>query len=197
MMFNDKYHLTQAVLEGRKTMTRRLVPIGLYNMTDWKEVEEGDYEAVVDGEGYYHDIRDCGKYRVGEVVAIAQAYKDIPEYAGDPEFSDLSDFAVGWNNKMYVRANMMPHRIEITNVKVEQLQNISDEDCLREGIYPIKSEDVPQINETGVIYYTFGGVTGIWTTPRKAFAALIDKVSGKETWDNNPWVFVYEFELVK
>lgn len=34
-------------------------------------------------------------------------------------------------------------------------------------------------------------------TPRKAFAALIDKVSGKETWNSNPWVFVYEFELVK
>lgn len=36
-----------------------------------------------------------------------------------------------------------------------------------------------------------------FNTPRQAFAALIDKVSGRGTWDCNPWVVVYEFELVK
>ncbi len=36
-----------------------------------------------------------------------------------------------------------------------------------------------------------------YTTAREAYAALIDKVSGKETWESNPWVWVYEFELVK
>ena len=35
------------------------------------------------------------------------------------------------------------------------------------------------------------------TTPREAYAALIDKISGKGTWASNPYVFVYEFELVK
>lgn len=39
--------------------------------------------------------------------------------------------------------------------------------------------------------------TARYPTPRKAFAALIDKVSGKGTWDKNPLVFVYEFELIK
>lgn len=34
-------------------------------------------------------------------------------------------------------------------------------------------------------------------TPREAFAALIDKVSGRGTWASNPWVVAYEFELVK
>ena len=34
-------------------------------------------------------------------------------------------------------------------------------------------------------------------TPREAFAMLIDKVSGRGTWGLNPWVVVYEFELVK
>lgn len=36
----------------------------------------------------------------------------------------------------------------------------------------------------------------IITALDKAFAALIDKVSGKGTWDSNPWVFVYEFKLI-
>jgi len=132
--FNQKYGLEQAVLDGRKTMFRDFVPIGLYNQTDWKAVEEGDFEAVVDGEGYYHNIRDCGKYRVGEVVAIAQAYKDVPPYRGHPECSNHRDLAAGWNNKMFVRADLMPHHIKITGIKVERLQDISDEDCLKEGI---------------------------------------------------------------
>ena len=36
-----------------------------------------------------------------------------------------------------------------------------------------------------------------YDNPRDAFAALIDEIRGKGTWDNNPYVFVYEFELVK
>ena len=36
-----------------------------------------------------------------------------------------------------------------------------------------------------------------YTTPREAYAALIDKLSGKGTWESNPYVFVYDFELIK
>ena len=37
IMFNDRYGLTEAVLSGRKTQTRRLIPIDLYNVCDWSE----------------------------------------------------------------------------------------------------------------------------------------------------------------
>lgn len=39
----------------------------------------------------------------------------------------------GWDNKMFVRAEHMPHRIRITDIRVERLQDISDEDCLRKA----------------------------------------------------------------
>lgn len=199
IMFNDRFGLTEAVLEGRKTMTRRIVPIGLYNQTDWKAVTDGDYKAVVDGEEYYHDIRDCGQYRVGEVVAIAQSYKNICDeylhklFVQIPWAIEKLFSSPGWKNKMFTRPSLMPHHIRITDLKVERLQDISNVDCLREGIYPIKSEDVPQINEKGVIYYTYSGIVGIWETPRQAFASLIDKVGKKGTWSSNPVVFVYSF----
>ena len=45
----------------------------------------------------------------------------------------------------------------------------------------------------GVNYGWYRG----YETPREAYAALIDKVSGKGTWQNNPYVFVYDFELIK
>lgn len=146
IVFSDRYGLTQAVLEGKKTMTRRIVPIGIYNQTDWKAVSEGDLEAVVDGEGYYHDIRNCGKYHVGEEVAVAQRYAndDVLTFnAYDSEGQPRKDgykrhqemlASPGYRNKMFVKAEYMPYHIRITDIKVERLQDISEEDCLREGI---------------------------------------------------------------
>lgn len=93
--------------------------------------------------------------------------------------------------KMFVKAEYMPHHIRITDVRVERLQDISDEDCLREGV--LFSEryampyGIPDYPHYGFFYYN---------TPREAFAALIDKVSGQGTWDSNPLVWVYSFELV-
>lgn len=81
----------------------------------------------------------------------------------------------------------MPHRIRITDIVVERLQDISDEDCLKEGIEYVRSIDK----------YFFCGVNYYFDTPRAAFAELIDKVSGKGTWEKNPYVFAYEFETVK
>lgn len=196
IMFNDKYGLTQAVLDGRKTMTRRIVPLSLYNQTDWEAVEDGNYISMVDGDEYYHDIRKCGRYRIGEIVAIAQAYKDTPatrDFFKDADFIIKYKGTKGWNNKMFVRADLMPHHIKITNVRVERLQDISVEDCLKTGIgvwespyYCEPCYHLPITSEKVVYYNTHGA----------AIAALIDKVNGKGTWKSNPWCFCYEFELI-
>ena len=170
-MFNDKFGLTKAVLEGRKTMTRRIVPVRYLGEFP-NEVDLS--EAIYNGHAFMK----------GEIVAVAQAYKDILS----PDF--WSNIA-GFKNKMFVKADLMPHRIRITNVRVERLQDISDEDCRKEGI-----DYVGGYSES---YYFGHGVENIrlGNSYREAFAALIDKVSGKGVWDSNPFVFVYEFELVK
>ena len=169
IMFNDRYGLTEAVLEKRKTMTRRMMPIGLYNQTDWKAVSEGDYEAVVDGEGDYHDIRRCGQYQIGEEVAVAQSYKTLIEQGylcreSDGWVNEKYIVSAGYQNKMFVRADLMPQRIRITNIRVERLQDITDEDCMREGI--MAGEQEPRM---------FGfrlpkGTTLSFLTPRAAFS---------------------------
>lgn len=127
------------------------------------------------------------KYHQDEVVAVAQPYKDVfTEGLVNPFVAKA-----GWNNKMFVRADLMPNQIRITNVQVEMMQDISDEDCRKEGI-----DYVGGYSES---YYFGYGVENIrlGNSYREAFATLIDKVSGKGTWQSNPWVFVYEFELVK
>lgn len=140
------------------------------------------------------------KYKVGEAVAVAQCYKSLgmnPEIALDDKdgigFYTKTKFAPGWKNKMFVRADLMPHHIHITDIKVERLQNISDEDCLKEGIY--KGQCGSADTHFMDAYYYKGDIQP-YCTPRGAFAALIDKVSGKGTWLKNPYVFCYSFKLI-
>ena len=212
IMFNDKYGLTEAVLNGKKTMTRRIIPIDLYNQTDWKAVTEGDFEAVADGEGDYHDIRRCGMYKEDEVVAIAQKYWDLRKddafyealEKADPSFPlECIKGEKGCHNKMFVKADWMPHRIRITDVKVERLQDISDEDVYKEGF--IKESvnngwgNAAWHWEAMLTYMDYlGRYKHIRSeNPKEAFSFLIDKVCGNGTWDSNPWVFAYSFELIK
>lgn len=215
IMFNDKYGLTQAVLDGRKTMTRRVCKYDRPNETYdivFPVFEPNDYDN--DGNivsplnyafGWKNDKGDftgwnIPKYKVGEVVAIAQSYESLgmnPEIALNDKdgigFYTKTKFAPGWKNKMFVRADLMPHHIRITNIKIERLQDISDKDCLKEGIY--KGQCGSADTHFMDAYYYKGDIQP-YCTPREAFAALIDKVSGKGTWLKNPYVFCYSFKLI-
>ncbi len=204
IMFNDKYGLTQSVLEGRKTMTRRIIdaPSNALYMKPVLDLCRNIIKVyALDPDGRVLGVF-FPKYRVGEVVAVAQSYKDAgyhPSYIID-EFHPNIENEAGWSNKMFVRADLMPDRICITNIRYERLQDISDEDCLREGIYKQGARPgVPDVYAFDTCLDQYGNVLAkIWyTDPRDAFAALIDKVSGKGTWASNPFVWVYEFELVK
>lgn len=190
IMFNDRYGLTQAVLDGRKTQTRRLASPFLPDAArigyDHFEIVAGrELRCRTKGSSF---IKYNLPYKVGEVVAVAQKYEDI--------FSTPIEFrkGIGWKNKMYVSADLMPNLIRITDVRIQRLQDISDEDCLKEGIIKGRcgSEDTHYMDA----YYIPNEIQP-YCIPREAFALLIDKVSGKSTWDSNPYVWVYDFELVK
>lgn len=200
-MFNDKFGLTQAVLDGRKTMTRRIfyIPDKLVPYLDIDDIFD-----IVDDCIIWKDKSDNirmtfePKYKVGEVVAIAQSYESVYNEKGletmDMLVSGLKNHK-GWQNKLFVAAGYMIHHIRITDIKIERLQDISDEDCLKEEIYRLDSA-----NGNGGISYSFVGASdkkhiGLYNTPRDAFEVLIDKVSGKGTWESNPFVFAYEFVL--
>lgn len=198
IMFDNKYGLTQAVLEWIKTMTRRA--IGDKLLRDAQVFSGGDIRKRNE-----YLIKHA-PYKVGEEVAIAQSYGDIFNEADKNDYWDdryelfrqaQVDDKKGWTNKMFVRADLMPHRIRITDIKVEHLQDISEEDCLKEGIYLDASA-----SECYQPFYTFTGSTeeGIpvgFHKPRFAFEHLIDKISGKGTWKRNPLVFAYSFELIQ
>lgn len=236
IMFNDIYGLTKAVIDGHKTMTRRIVPDRMGKLLDVNSKglliiprssipdcmtpeqfaeEFAKYPGVITFEKNKVqevkpaiDIREeCIKlatYKVGEEVAVAQCYRTI--YTGPGrEFGSSSNNSLGlmmtkgWENKMFVRSDLMKHQIQITGIKIERLQDISDEDAIKEGIryyLDYSQKERHRFYYDPIPNYRPGAMT-TFSSAKAAFASLIDKVSGKGTWERNPWVFAYSFKKIK
>ena len=202
-MFNDKYGLTKAVLEGRKTQTRRIIEIDEEELTLFQTIYYNQAFDFLEGreliEAYFDNYPKKIPYKKDEIVAIAQSYKDIFSAFSQHHNSQLNicvknpTDTAGWNNKMFVKAEVMPHQIRITKVRIEKLQDISDDDCLAEGI---EFDGKSQSFYCGMNIST-NAKTWLGHTPRIAYASLIDKVGKKGDWESNPYVFVYVFELIK
>lgn len=160
IMFNKKYGLESAVLGGCKTRT-------------WRADKEP-------------------RYKIGEIVVIKQCYKDVMNYSfyDDKKLyykvCNLMNEA-GATNKMFVKNELMPHKIKITKVTPCKLQDVTEEECLREGIY-VFIERMFNFDNSRLPWYD---------TAKEAFADLINKLNGKGYWESNPLGYAYEFELVK
>ena len=208
IMFDDRFALTQAVLNGTKTQTRRIVPQKeIDNYEDWLD-EVTSISTTGCGAVRYETLIERllnrTPYRIGEIVAVARSYERvyaemIEDWAKHHYHEPREDAAEifkrdfentsGWDNKMFVRADLMPHQIRITNLRVQRLQDITDEDCAKEGI---------RVGETTSSFWDERlKDTRFYPSPREAYADLIDRISGRGTWESNPYVFVYDFELVK
>ena len=180
IMFDDRYGLTDLVLSGQKTQTRILIKTKdefLDGEFNWDSA--GTMITFCNNEKEFIDIKS--PYFYGEEIAVTNT----------------------------------PNTITITDIRFEKLQGISDEDCLAEGVekdladglalywFPVPIEGISWEEWKARSYelsrHECDGKPGtyFWGTPQEAYAALIDKIYGKGTWASNPYVFVYDFELVK
>ena len=198
IMFNEHFGLQQSVLDGTKDMTRRICGMTLHRKTKdgtMEEIEPDDMFIASDGtalfqlgrNGYRVPKENQPAYKVGEEIAIAQPYKqcwDIYqkqwESYKDPSswrtpdaiLGDSVQETAGWTNKMFVKAEYMPHAIRIKSIKAERLQSISEADIMREGIHEgefMNTWDKYYFDEWGDVpnHITF-------KTPRLAFQSPIE-----------------------
>ena len=173
IMFSNEYGLEDAVLRGEKTRT-------------WREDKKP-------------------RYKVGEIVAIKQCYRTI--FRQNKEHSMaigitskngyVSNFCIehpGWVNKMFVKPDLMPHRIRIKSVMPCRLQCVNEEECLREGI-KIDTETGCYICDG--IYLKGNKMPRCFKLAKDGFRELIDRINGRGYWGRNPYGYAYEFELIK
>ena len=223
IMFDDRFGLTDAVVDGYKNRTFRInKKLNHPLVTDISELITGKdgraYVTITYSTGVKDDVYP--KYQPGEVVAVAQNYSTALsplDWVNRLIYKD----EIGWTNKMYVRADLMPHRIRFTGVKCERLMNLSEIDCRKEGLINLNwrqylRQDIDTYGPQPYIDHD------VWTLPifeesiqnawaeqkpgefvakdaKTAFLVLCAKLGHKnpnKLSQENPWGFAYDFELI-
>ncbi|TVR07398.1 MAG: hypothetical protein EA385_12925 [Salinarimonadaceae bacterium] len=76
----------------------------------------------------------------------------------------------------------------VTDVRVQRLQEISEEDAIAEGVEPF--------GRPGVAFVKLADAQ-TYSTPRGCFAALWNSINGTGAWEANPWVAAYSFDVIR
>lgn len=146
------------------------------------------------------------KYKIGDILYLKEPYKKWTRGLSEGRHTSIlykygeempcdkvglegSSYYTDWKNKLFMPAYAARHFIKITGVRAERLQDISQGDCIKEGIFQHISH--------AKVYWKNGFDKLMYNSPREAYSALIDKINGKGTWDSNPFVWVYDYELIE
>jgi len=204
----------RAILEGRKTQTRRVIDPHKYNIGGWdmprtKEDMEAGYPFAENADGDFVSVVDwCPYGRVGERLYVkerfaywigreAVAYSDMCHKSiEDIEWEDevnISNIAEGgkWKSPMYMPRWASRITLEITDIRVERVQDITEEDAKAEGC-----DDTPY-EQPWDGPGTWEGVKFGWIT-RARYRTLWNSLNAKRgySWEKNPWVWAITFKVV-
>jgi hypothetical protein len=181
--------MVQAIVEGTKTQTRRIVQNAVEiaenpNALGWFINELG--EAIA-----------CPYGKIGDVLWVRENFqyrfedKNQPAYAADFNYPLVS--RIKWKPSIHMPKSACRIFLRITNIRVQRLQNISQEDAIAEGI--IDYEDGTYKN-----YFTKKGLRDIdgveCLAPIASFQSLFCNINGIALWDQNPYVWVIEFDRI-
>ena len=87
--------------------------------------------------------------------------------------------------------------LEVTNVRVERLKDISEEDAISEGIDKKGDLYFNYVESEGYFKKSFPKEYFYKEIPKVSFMSLWAKINGIDSWIANPWVWVYEFKVVE
>ena len=177
--------MVQAILDGKKTQTRRVVKINGSPITSPKESLELTKEGLI-----YHSFCSMSGYykplcQPGDILWVREAWSEHQEYYNnsakvfaEPHYIYKADgvYANKWRPSIHMPREAARIFLRVLNVKVERLQAITYDDCLREGLWDYGT-DVDTL---------------------AAFQELWQNLNAKRGygWEINPWVWVYEFEKI-
>jgi hypothetical protein len=199
--------MVSAILEGRKTQTRRLIKMADGSLCDDSDIPANDgFRAnyVMDYSKTFPQWKqlDCPKGKPGDQLWVREkwnAQTQSGKWWHEVKRADRPLLNWAWTNPIRPAFEAIPPRwlpsihmpraasritLEIVNVRVERLQSISDSDAEQEGVHllglPEAERNYPRKR---IVAYE-----AIWD--------LINREEGKR-WKDNPWVWVIEFKVVE
>ena len=194
--------MVKAILAGKKTMTRRVVKNKIFQQ--WIDVGMSD-EAMKNPDNNWIDA--CPYGQPGDILWVRETWNQALNTETDELgyvykeqmlrenviYTDLDDDPIKWRPSIFMPRTAARLFLKVTNIRVERLQDISQEDIEKEGLWFYSQEyrEETCINRDSVY--------GIQATGRKYFKELWDSINAKRGygWDINPWVWVVEFERVE
>lgn len=101
-----------------------------------------------------------------------------------------------WKPSIFMPRPVSRILLEITDIRVERLQDISDEDAVAEGILA-----TDKAYKIGSAYFDYSGTLGAqgynYNSPIASFKTLWQSINGEDSWNDNPWVWVVDFKKVE
>lgn len=187
--------MVRAILEGRKTQTRRLFKGRDYRWWQACGGEIGDEGLPVAENSLGDPVTIYGPYQIGDILWVRERHamdrdQTTVIYRADPMFDDCKpgDFAWKWRPSIHMPRWASRITLEVTEVRAQRLQDITEEDAKAEGadVWPYDPMQPMTTGELGGEHPYRGG-----------FAVLWDAINDhRATWNSNPWVWVYAFRRV-
>lgn len=203
--------MVQAILAGRKTQTRRIVKPQPTLITDAGKHSQYNYRGGIYSLDMYRNSKIIEKCPYGEIgdqlwvkettiraedhgylepIYVAsedgRAVLDTGLRPAPDDYADVEPHDIKLRPSIFMPKKFARIWLEITDIRVERLQDISEADAVAEG----SSKSHPSIDK---VSQTFGFAD--W--PRSWFAQTWDHINGADSWAVNPWVWVVEFKVVQ
>lgn len=208
--------MVQAILAGRKTMTRRTKGLEYLEtvVNGWPYKKNGviPSENGMPQQDIIEKIK-CPYGKVGDVLWVRETWCQSPrkvycyKASTDADSEDIRQYYLKsgakwakWKPSIHMPKAAARIFLQISNIRVERLQDISRQDCINEGIAYIQSNGQKRSNIPGSWYdyerKTFASLPSGKISPSMSFRSLWRSINGKQSWNDNPWVWVVEFKRI-
>jgi len=172
--------MVRALLAGTKTQTRRAIKVP--SVAPWTQHEDGYWSGAGTG------LIRCPYGQPGDRLWVRETWCDDWKesrgivYRADGDLvAEMFDAGCTWRPSIHMPRELSRITLEITDVRVERLQEISEADAKAEGVYP-----PPAGTDDDGAHFDAGSY-------RDGFRSIWESIHGPGAWDANPWVWVLEF----
>lgn len=196
--------MVQAILDGRKTQTGRLFKVNKQTITADEEYVFFDIEI---GEAVYSSMGGqswwrCPYGNVGDILWVRETWSpgsiENGVHTGIRFKADDERYPVRWKPSLFMPKEAARIFLKVTNVRVERLQDISEDDAKAEGIdrgLDMNGKYLPMYRNY-LKNKNDGALAGVMFSAKDSFRSLWASINGPDSWQANPWVWIVEFKVL-